>query len=267
MIQQLPGGVMYSLFLRSLGPLAMTFSAAAWSQPANIASPPAAAGGASEQGEPKNGQPREDALELARLLNPAEPLVEMAGRSFDQAFRQGLSQGGETAALEKEHPGLVAELRKATRDVVLADLQADMPALHRRYARFFSDQFTPAETAELISFYRSPTGAKIIAAKFANVDVSGLIDKVTGDPNAKVSTGDIEAMNKGAVSAMWKGMTADDVRSVLSFGLRPVARKLQAAAPAMAQIETEIANEADPALDAAIEQATQKVYERFGLEE
>lgn len=258
---------MYSLFLRSLGSLALAFSAAAWSQPTNIASPPAASAIASPQGEPKNGQPREDALELARLLNPAEPLVEMAGRSFDQAFQQGLAQGGDTAALEKQHPGIIAELRKAARDVVLADLRADMPALHRRYARFFSEQFTPAEIAELASFYRSPTGAKIIAAKFSNVDVSGLVDKMAEDPNAKVSTTDIEAMNKGAVSAMWKGMTADDVRSVLSFGLRPVARKLKAAAPAMAQIETEIANETDPTLDAAIEQATQKVYERFGLAE
>ena len=258
---------MYSLFIRSLGPLALVFSAAASSQPANIASPPAAGAITSEQGEAKNGQPRQDALELARLLNPAETLIEMAGRSFDQAFQQGLTQGGETAALEKEHPGLVDELRKATRDVMIADLRADMPALHRRYARFFSDQFTPAEIAELTGFYRSPTGAKIIAAKFANIDVSGLVAKVSEDPNAKVSTGDIEAMNKGAVSTMWKGMTADDVRSVLSFGLRPVARKLKAAAPAMAQIETEIANEADPALDAAIEQATQKVYERFGLGE
>lgn len=224
------------------------------------------AGQPAVSGDLKNGQPRPDALVLAQLLNPAGPLVALAERSFDEAFDQGLKRG-EMDALEKEHPGILAELRKITRDVVVADLRADVPSIQRRYARFFADHFTPAETAELTEFYRTPTGAKIIESKFASVDVSDLVGKVAEDPNVKVTTSDIEAMNSGAAAGMWKGMNAEDIKSVLAFGLRPVARKLNAAGDALAQIETEIANEPDPSLDAAIDEATRKVYERYGLTE
>jgi hypothetical protein len=244
-----------------VGLTGLALSAAA---PAAAQSPETGAAAAADNS--KNAEPREDALELTRLLNPAGPMAELAARGFDQAFDQGVA-GGEMAALEKEHPGLIAELRKAARDVVIADVRASMPAIHRRYARFFSDHFTPAEIAELTQFYRTPTGAKIIQTKFAKIDVSGVVEKVTEDPNAKISSADVEAMNKGVVSAMWQGMTAADLQVVMAFGLRPVARKLKEAAPAMAAIEAQIANEPDPALDAAIEEATRKVYERYGLAE
>ncbi|HEU0310149.1 MAG TPA: DUF2059 domain-containing protein [Sphingomicrobium sp.] len=208
---------------------------------------------------------RGDALELARLLNPEEPMVELARRGFDQAFDQGLAGNGEVEELEREHPGFLAELRGATRDALVEDLRSDMPSIHRRYARFFSARFTPDEIAELTDFYKSPAGARIIEAKFANLDISGLVGKVAENEDAKVSAADIEAINDGATSGMWKGMTAADMKSVLLFGLRPVARKLQEAAPAIAEIETEIANEPDSGLDAAIEAASRKVYDRYGL--
>lgn len=194
-------------------------------------------------------------------------MVELARRGFDQAFDQGLSGDGEVDELEMEHPGFLAELRGATREAVVADLRADMPSIHRRYARFFAGRFTPDEIAELTGFYKSPAGMRIIQAKFANLDIAGVIGKVAETENAKVSAADIEAINDGATSGMWKGMTAEDMKSVLLFGLRPVARKLQDAVPAIAEIETEIANEPDPELDAAIEAASRKVYERFGLAE
>lgn len=210
---------------------------------------------------------REDALELARLLNPPEPIIALAGRSFDQAFNKGLESEGGGEALEKEFPGLVEALRQATRDATLADLRGDMPAIHRRYARFIAEHFTSEETSELIGFYRSPTGAKIVQAKFSNIDLSGVVDRLADDPDAKLLTDDLKKMNEGVMPAIWKGMSADDIRAVVTFGLRPVARKLRSAAPAMAAIETEIANEPDPELDAAIEAATQRIYRQFGLTE
>lgn len=208
---------------------------------------------------------REDALELAKLLNPPEPLIAVAARSFDQAFDKGLGSGAEVEKMEKEHPGLMAELRRVTRDLTLSDLRADMPAIQRRYARFYADNFTAEELAELTAFYRSPTGAKIIQAKFASIDPSELVERFAEDPDAKLTAGDVEAVNKGVMPGVWEGMSADDVRALLAFGMRPVASKLKVAAPLIAQIEAEIANEPDPELDAAIDDAMAKVLERFGI--
>lgn len=213
----------------------------------------------------KNGVVREDALELAQLLNPPGPLIAIATRTFDQAFDKGLGSGEEIEKLEKEHPGMVAELRRVTREATLADLKADMPAIHRRYARFYASSFTPEELAELTAFYRSPTGAKIIEAKFASIDTSDMVNRLSDNPDAKMTAGDVTAINEGAATGVWKGLAADDIVKLMAFGMRPVAQKLKNVAPQIAQIEAEIANEPDPELDAAIDDAMAKVFERYGV--
>src|SRR5262245_29262247 len=81
---------------------------------------------------------RADALELAQLLNPTEPMVALAGKSFDQAFDKGMAAEGGAAELEKEYPGIVAELRRASREASIANVRSRLPALHRRYGRFFA---------------------------------------------------------------------------------------------------------------------------------
>jgi hypothetical protein len=210
---------------------------------------------------------RQDALELARVLNPAEPMIRLAARSFDQAFEQGMKEDGGREELDRDLPGFVDALRAAVLDVTLADLRADLPTVHQRYALLLTDRFSADETAELINFYRSPTGAKVIAAKFANIDIAKLVAQYNENPEAAVSADDITKANADAVPSIWKGLSAEDIGALLTFSLRPVARKLQVVAPAMAAIEADIANEPDPKLDAEIEAATQRVYKQFGLDE
>jgi hypothetical protein len=209
---------------------------------------------------------RGGALELAQLLNPPEPLIAIAGRSFDEAFDKGMTAEG-SEALEKAYPGMVAELRRAAREITLADLRSDIPAMHRRYARFFEEQFTQEELTALIAFYRTSTGTKIIQAKFANIDVSRLTDRFVEDSDAKLSAADVNALNRGAMPGVFKEMSAADIRALMAFGLSPVGKKLRSVTPQMAQLEAEIANEPDPKLDAAIEAASRKVYQRFGLDD
>jgi uncharacterized protein DUF2059 len=210
---------------------------------------------------------RPDALELARVLNPAEPMIQLAARSFDEAFQQSMAEDGGTEEIDKNLPGFVDALRKAILDVTLADMRSDLPTVHQRYARLLTDRFSADETTELLNFYRSPTGTKIIAAKFANIDIAKLVAQFNENPDAALSKSDIAKANEEAMPGIWKGMSAEDIGALLTFSLRPVARKLQGVAPAMAAIEADIANEPDPTLDAAIEAATQQVYKQFGLDE
>lgn len=213
----------------------------------------------------KNGLPREDAMVLARLLNPEELLVELAGRSFDEAFVAGLKRpDSDLIALDRKHPGLLADLRQATRSAVMAHVRAIVPGTHRRHARFLSGYFTPAETTELAEFYRTPTGTKVVRAKFGAIDIKDMVAKVAEAPAAKVTSTDIAAMDPGD-NAVWKQMTAEDTRAVLAFGLRPVARKMLAAGEGLAQIEADIANEPDPAMETAIEEASRLVFARHGV--
>lgn len=253
------------LIMRTAGLMLAAASGLAAAQPPASNAPAAAASGPSQP--TKNAVVREDALELAQLLNPPGSLMAIAALTFDQAFDKGLGSGEEIEKLEKDHPGMVAELRRVTKEATLADLKADMPAIHRRYARFFASSFTPDELAELTAFYRSPTGVKIIEAKFANIDTSDMVNRIADDPEAKMTADDVEAINDGAVAGVWKGMSASDIVALMSFGTRPVAKKLKSAAPQIAQIEAEIANEPDPELDAAIDDAMAKIFERYGVGE
>ena len=216
---------------------------------------------------PAAGQPeapiRADAMELARILNPEGPMVEMVTRNFSDSMRSVVEGNQDYRTLEQKYPGISKAMVESMTKAMRVELIADLPANRQRYARLYADHFTPGETAELTHFYLSSAGQRLIAAKFAKLDAKPLMAEFAEDPDAEVSQQHVRAMNSAATSTIVEEMSPDDRAALLAFAKSPVFSKLQAARGAIEKLEAEIANEPDPRLDQALEAAADAVMARF----
>jgi len=206
---------------------------------------------------------RADAMQLVRVLNPEGPMIEMVVRNFSEGMQSVIKANDDYKSLEQEYPGISQALVEAMSKAMKADMIADMPALRRRYARFYADQFSPAETADLMRFYSSSAGQRLIAAKYSNLDATPLVSELAEAPDNQVSRQHISDMNRAATRSIVDGMSEGDKAALLDFAQQPVFIKLTKARGAIEQLEADIANEADPELDKALEAATNAVFLKF----
>jgi hypothetical protein len=202
-------------------------------------------------------------MALTLVLNPEKPMIDMVSRNFSDSMRAAIDANEDYLTLEKDYPGISNAMVEAMTKAMLADLVADIPADRRRYARFYASQFTPAETAELIAFYSSSAGQRLIAAKYATLDAKPLMKDFAENPESEVSQQQIRDINRAATNSIIEGMSPADKAALLAFAKTPVFAKLTAARGEMEKLEAEIANEPDPELDKALDEAADSVFVKF----
>ena len=205
----------------------------------------------------KTGPYRADAMAFAETTMPEKPFQDMMAGMIERGFREGLGDG--VPALEKASPGIVDELQEAVKNATISMRTVAYRETLERYARLYSQSFTPAETAELGQFYRTPTGQKLIAAKYASL-TSGDIP-LDRDTTAQ----DVSQLNKKAVNSALGEMDGADMIELMKFGTLPSFRKLKSLTPIVNQLEVDMANEGNPEAEEAVANAVAAVMKRRGL--
>jgi hypothetical protein len=221
------------------------------------ATPPPVVTPSVDLGSLKSGPYRADAMAFAEATMPEKPFQDMMTAMMDKGFDEGLGEGA--AELEKASPGIVAEFREAVKSATAAIRAHAYRDTLERYARLYSQSFTPAETAELAQFYRTATGQKLIAAKYASLATGDIpFDRAT-------TTQDVSQINKKAVGSVMDHMGGDDMIELMKFGTMPAFRKLNSLTPIVNQLEAEMANEENPEAEEAVASAIASVMQRRGL--
>lgn len=228
-----------------LGLALLAAAPAAHAQPA----PPAG----TEAPQPAN------AMQLSRMLNPEDKILGASDHAFKTGFTSALAKDADTAALFDQHPKLLDTIFDAAIPVVRKHIGARVPELQRKCARFYADKFTAAEIDQLIAFYGSPTGAKLVAGMYAGLDMEKMVEAVGPDGTAPVTP---EAMRGVLTSTAMRVLPAFDKAdwtAFLQFSKTPLFAKVRAATPDMIKLMTEIANKPSPEMDAEVEQVIGRV--------
>ena len=202
-------------------------------------------------------------MAFVMVVNPEDLMVEMAVRNFEDSLRSAIRADHDYRSLEKEHPGLSEALIEAMSKAVRADTIADMPALRRRYARFYADYFSPSDTSELIRFYSSKPGQRLVTAKFAKIDAKPLAAELAESTEGQVSRQHIREINQATTQSIMSEMSVEDKAALVEFSKNPVFIKLMLARGPFEKLEADIANAPDPELDKALEAATNSVFLKF----
>ncbi len=101
--------------------------------------------------------------EDAARMEKARTLMELAGAAglADQTLVSVTRQAEELLA--HENPGREAEVTALVRDHFLPKARAALPDLSRGITGLYAAHFTAAELDQMIGFYKSPVGRKLVA--------------------------------------------------------------------------------------------------------
>lgn len=162
-----------------------------------------------------------------------------------------LGLGDEAAVMEKESPGVMAEIELA----LAATTRPHIDRYHRttveQYARLYSRSFSPQELASVSAFYRSPTGAKIIARKYNYLADGAALSEMISSEKA-VTSKDVATLNRGVVAGLMTDLNAEDQDVLVALTKSPAFPKMQSLVKVIEELEARVANEDDPELEKAI---------------
>lgn len=117
-----------------------------------------------------------DLAQLVDLVVPVDTIL-AAARDGWGAELAGRFEGDEQAvALEKQRPGLRDAYMQSGLDEVTTTYRQTLDHVRGDAMRVYGEALTPAEVRELLTFFRTPTGTKLVAAMQGGVAGSDGVD-------------------------------------------------------------------------------------------
>ena len=139
----------------------------------------------------------------------------------------------------------------------------DLPAYRHLLAAVYQRHLSPAEMTRLRTFYLSPGGQTMIRAVFASSDLKPVIKDLYEDPDAKISAGSVDALQRQASDRARAAFDPTDTASLALLAKAAPLAKLQAVGVDLKKAMLDWVNKADPELDARIEALMTEAVERF----
>lgn len=168
------------------------------------------------------------------------------------------------AALDQAKPGLIDAVVQAMIPVLKTYTARVQQDYRPRMRALFASRLTPAEAVEIATFYRSPTGRKMMSGVSANMSMDNTLADISDhvsagkDPTAiNVKDAQVEKDLFGATQSAMKGLSQDDLIAMGRMALeKPALLKLNGMIGDMIALRTRMENEQPNAEEnAAIEAA------------
>lgn len=201
---------------------------------------------------------------LARLLN-SEAITRRQLPGLASQLGAQFRANPDVAPIEKEYPGAVDYLIAALVPGLEQMVMAKAPELWSELGAIYAGAMTETELDATITFYRSPTGTKLIDALVENMDYSPVLEDVAkNDYEGKITAESFEKMvTKTASVAVPKAMSARDRIALMAFSRTPAFAKLTGLRTRTAQAVAEFSNRPDPAYEKRVETISVAALEEF----
>jgi len=178
-------------------------------------------------------------------------------KAFQAGMEGELRKDPDTAAVYARNPGLLDAIAEAGRPIVRKHFAAVVPMQQRRYAEFYAAKFSTEEIDQLIFFYSSPTGTKVIAAMYAGANLGQLFEKAVARKDGNLTAKDVSELNSSATEQLPEKFDAEDWKAMFVFTSTPAYAKLLKVAPEFNQLVADVQNEPDPAMDTELDKAVE----------
>ena len=208
----------------------------------------------------------DNALRLSRLLNPTDKLVDVAMRGFDVGVHTALKNNPEDAAIYDQNPGLLDAIVEAGKPIVRRHVEADVPLHQQKFAEFYARKFSSAEIEQLIAFYSTPTGTKVIDGMYAGADLGQIADALGKKGDEALTPTAVRDLTRSTGEKLFPGFDADDWKALFTFAGTPAYAKLQSSVPELRQLTADIADEPDPGMDAELNKAVEATVTKYMAE-
>jgi hypothetical protein len=253
---------MNNCIVRMVGVLAAASGSAAMAAPAAtpVAPPPVITPAAPQT--PRSLPPATPVrVALARELVGYTQPPELMTSAVMAGWEKGLAEEQESFdTLDAAQPGFGTQLAERGKAEIVGLVRERIPQLHDRLATHFAASCTEQELKDLIAFYSSPTGAKLIRSiTMSDTDTDAF------DDNQLTAT-EATRMNRKASLGAIKELNADDQAAVIKFAFSPAGRAAKMAGPTVQAISAEWLNSVMAEFGNRVERIAQELLEKGAKE-
>ncbi|MCL6683896.1 DUF2059 domain-containing protein [Sphingomonas alba] len=203
------------------------------------------------------------ALKLANILYSEESQVRMAERMVDQEIGPAFRSNQSFMDLEAEYPGFIDALVQEFKPSLIRFTRRELPGYHDRVAELIASRLTAAEIEDLASFYKTPTGQKLVHGVQDNLASSSILKEAMDDPDKPASYGAIVSDHKAATEAATKLIDKADEPGLIALSQKPYFTRLAVLGPDMRKLEQDFMNEPAPEFEAEVEAIVKATLARF----
>jgi hypothetical protein len=206
---------------------------------------------------------RTTAATLARTVAPADVMIPF---EIDQARKGilGLPQMDEEAKqLESDYPGIWSAVWTAIEPEMRRWVEADYPAFWAALEQLYAARLTEQEAQALLTFYRSPTGQKLLRGMVQNFDASPILKDVLASPSSTVSAEQMSRVTNAAKSKAVATIGPEDTGEVMILMHYIDLEKFQSLGAETQKVTLDWVNKADPEGDKRLEELMRGAMERY----
>lgn len=192
----------------------------------------------------------EQARRLAELTNPSELMLELNLAGWEISVRESMASNPNTSELEARYPGLSDAVVEATRPLARHHSAKFVRETNERRSALYAERLNAAEIAEVIAFYETEIGRKLIRDVLGNTDFTGLgrdlVRQRRETGKASISAEAVKRAEAAALQRVAPRISADEETAIAKFAQRPAAVKFMAARDEMERRILALVNNPDP---------------------
>jgi hypothetical protein len=192
------------------------------------------------------------AAALARVVAPLE--MGIAGE-LEQARKAIIAlptMDEDAKALEQEYPGLYAALWAAVEPEMRRSTEADYPSFWAALEQLYLARLTEAEAQAVMTFFKSPTGQKLLRATYGSIDATPVVAEMVKTENYALDEKQMKSVMDAAKAAAVKQIGAEDQADLWILMASIDLKKFQALGAETQKVTLEWVNKQDPEGDARI---------------
>jgi len=200
------------------------------------------------------------AMALLETVSPRAEFEQQFSQAFLGSFNQALAKDSGLTALEAAKPGLTEALRAA----VTAELSRQIAEEYRHFSgalgHVYQDALTEPEMDEVIAFYRSPAGQRMMTRMKAAAQTSVAQMQQNGEADVQ---GTLQSVTSSALAAGIQSLSAEDLQAVTAFSTRPAGLKMAQTQGRIMAVTTEQTQAMVARLSAKFQPVIQQVMARY----
>lgn len=166
--------------------------------------------------------PTQDADRLVALLTSDDLVSQLSRQMLDSYLRDEIGMSEAQKTMFAQNPALKEHVAGRLRGEMTPILRQELPSLRAQLAGEVRGGMSPQEIRDMLTFFSTRTGRKLLAGGYRGVGDSGAISP--------------EEAEKAAISAMMRDLTPDDYSTLLTLGTSSAAQKFQTLKPRITEI-------------------------------
>jgi hypothetical protein len=185
------------------------------------------------------------AHQLVDLLHPEDEMVESNVQMWDLRVRRSAASDPMFAKIEAEYPGAVDAYAAGARPVAIEHARQFVRNAKDLKAQILAQKLSAADLQQLIEFFRSPVGVKIVHTQRSPKDIAKIVQQHRPGTGPVLSMQDVERSRARSRDKTIDNLSADELLQVMKFESRPVAAHYAQAVSAADAALLELVNHPD----------------------